>query len=126
MDDYPSHIAIACFLHTKERPDGVPKSEGRVEITEFDYPNDGPLFKSDRMFLVEVMDRTEVGDKFFFNYTVLAQLPNGGRHKVLNVPHGACSFVDRPYTSDIHLQEAFRHPISIPDHDFPQAWRDLR
>lgn len=30
---------------------------------------------------------------------------------------------DKPYTTDIWLETAFRHPIGIPDDVFPVAWR---
>ena len=31
--------------------------------------------------------------------------------------------VDRPYSSDMHLKDAFRHAIGVPDDFFPLAWR---
>jgi len=35
----------------------------------------------------------------------------------------AISFVDAPYSTDMHLPEAFRHSIGIPDTLFPDAWK---
>ncbi|KAL7574252.1 hypothetical protein ACA910_012507 [Epithemia clementina (nom. ined.)] len=34
-------------------------------------------------------------------------------------------FLDKPYSSDIFLENAFRHDIRIPDAMFPDAWRKL-
>ena len=34
----------------------------------------------------------------------------------------AIKIVDAPYSSDLQMKEAFRHPISIPDEIFPDAW----
>jgi hypothetical protein len=45
--------------------------------------------------------------------------------KPTELPREAIRFVDRPYTSDIHLPNAFRHPIGIPDELFPDAWKNL-
>jgi hypothetical protein len=41
-----------------------------------------------------------------------------------NVPHSAISFVDKPYMSDLHLRNAFRHPIGLPEISIPQHWRE--
>ena len=37
----------------------------------------------------------------------------------------AIKFVNRPYTNDIFLEDAFRQPIGIPDDIFPDAWRGI-
>ena len=42
-----------------------------------------------------------------------------------HVPREAILFFDLPYTTDIHLPNAYRHEIGIPDEIFPKAWRDL-
>jgi hypothetical protein len=125
-DPYPDNVATVCFLNTKEVPDGVPRLEGRIEITEFSQPADGDLYVGSRMVLVDILERQEAGEEFFYNYTVMAHPRSGRQHKVLKVPHAACTFVNLPYTSDIHTPGSFRHSIGIPDRDFPQAWRDLR
>jgi hypothetical protein len=41
----------------------------------------------------------------------------------LNVPREAFRFFDRPYTSDMHQDNAFRHDIRIPDELFPELWK---
>ena len=42
-----------------------------------------------------------------------------------DVPRLAIHFVDKPFTSDQHLPNAFRHDIRIPDNIFPVAWRNV-
>jgi hypothetical protein len=37
---------------------------------------------------------------------------------------GALYFVDRPYSTDLLLEDAFRHPIGFPDALLPDAWRN--
>ena len=41
------------------------------------------------------------------------------------LPREAIEFVNKPYTSDQHIETAFRHHISIPDDMFPSQWMDL-
>lgn len=43
-----------------------------------------------------------------------------------DVPREAIFFQDRPYTSDIFLENAFRHDIRIPDYLFPEEWKNLK
>ncbi|MGH7973907.1 MAG: hypothetical protein ACREBR_00175 [bacterium] len=50
----------------------------------------------------------------------LVELENGrtngeGATYVKNVPHRAMMFVDAPYSSAMHLNDAFRHYIAKPD-----------
>ena len=55
------------------------------------------------------------------------RIPKGTKHVVSGIPRGAFRFVDRPYTSDIHLEGAFRHSIGIDEAGiFPEAWLDLK
>jgi hypothetical protein len=42
-----------------------------------------------------------------------------------DVPRSAIRFFNRPYTTDIHLDTAFRHSIGIPDALFPVQWKNL-
>jgi hypothetical protein len=40
-----------------------------------------------------------------------------------NVPRSALSFFDKPGRTDMHLPNAFRHVIEIPDDIFPERWK---
>ena len=42
--------------------------------------------------------------------------------KLKDIPSMALRYTDRPYTSDMFLEEAFRHSIMIPDSIFPPQW----
>ena len=54
------------------------------------------------------------------------QIPKGKKHIVSGIPREAIRFVDRPYTSDVHLEGAFRHNIGLEGLDiFPDIWLDL-
>jgi hypothetical protein len=41
------------------------------------------------------------------------------------IARGALSFVDRPYSTDLFLEDAFRHAIGLPDALLPDAWRNV-
>lgn len=42
-----------------------------------------------------------------------------------NVPAADVEIVPKPWTSDMHHSDAFRHEIKIPDAIFPKHWMDL-
>jgi hypothetical protein len=50
-------------------------------------------------------------------------------HIVTHIPRFAIRFSDKIYTTDQHLENAFRHEINFPDHDmdhiYPEQWKDL-
>lgn len=48
-----------------------------------------------------------------------------GEQVVRHVPRQAIIFVEKAYSTDIHLLDAFRHPLGIPDEILPPAWRNL-
>lgn len=52
-------------------------------------------------------------------------IPTGERHVVTNMPRKAIRFVDRPYTTDQHLPNAFRNEIGLPKSMFPISWMNL-
>jgi hypothetical protein len=51
---------------------------------------------------------------------------NNSPQLMRDVPREAFVFVDRPYTSDMALPNAFRHDIRIPDEIFPEAWKNKK
>jgi hypothetical protein len=44
--------------------------------------------------------------------------------KLEKVPREAFVFVHTPYASDMHLPNAFRHSIMVPDEIFPDTWKN--
>jgi hypothetical protein len=66
--------------------------------------------------------RSEVSASGEILYTV-ADHDDDELHEGL--PRLAFHFVDRPYTTDMFLDNAFRHDIRIPDEIFPQVWKNL-
>jgi hypothetical protein len=60
-------------------------------------------------------------------YEVTLKQQNGKvrKERLYGVPRKAIGFMDVPYTTDLHLTGAFRHPIGIPDNMLPAAWRNM-
>mmetsp|Transcript_31362 Transcript_31362/g.46881 ORF Transcript_31362/g.46881 Transcript_31362/m.46881 type:complete len:93 (-) Transcript_31362:82-360(-) len=42
-----------------------------------------------------------------------------------DVPWSAIKFMEKPYTSDIFLKNAFRHEMKLPDEIFPKSWMNF-
>ena len=50
-----------------------------------------------------------------------------GKWKVFDdIPQEAIFFQDRPYSTDMFLENAFRHDLRIPDSMFPEKWMNVR
>jgi hypothetical protein len=54
------------------------------------------------------------------------QIPDTYMLIVNGMPRDALAFSDFAYSTDMHLQEAFRHEMMLPDGLFPNSWRNLR
>jgi hypothetical protein len=125
---YPNGVTTACFLETQEPEDGTPKKNVYgIERATFMGPAKLEDYSGGILYLCHVQDRVATNDSCFYNYTVWAISAKGeATTEVELVPHAAITFVDQPYTSDIHTPGAFRHWIAILDSHFPQMWRDKR
>jgi hypothetical protein len=53
------------------------------------------------------------------------RIPKDMIHIITHVPRHAIRFSDKMYTTDQHLENAFRKEIGIPDDIFPEQWKDL-
>jgi hypothetical protein len=123
---YPSTVGTACFVKAKDFPDGFPMvSKEHYSITQWYEPATWDQYNGDQLFIVDIISRTPA-PSHYFNYTLLARVGPDHIEQVENVPHAACTFVDKPYSSDVFAPDAFRHSIGIIDSHFPQQWRDLR
>merc|ERR1712113_436104 len=91
-----------------------------TEINDFKAPNAPEEFDAQFLYHVIVLDREE-SEESFYEYTVRASLGSGVNEfaDVVNVPHHACTFFNKEYTSDIFIEGAFRHHIGLPDEMVP-------
>lgn len=81
----------------------------------------------------EEEDEEEGGHKYRYTIQLTVQKMNQfegadvieERHVITDVPWVAIEFVDKHYTSDVFLKNAFRHEMKLPDEIFPKAWMNL-
>ena len=69
----------------------------------------------------DVLRRQHVGTRVLY---AIALRANSGWELLENVPQEALFFQDRAYSTDMFLQNAFRHDIRIPDDIFPEKWKN--
>ena len=118
-DPYPEHLEIRCHFRLQGR----------------EFPSRLVWSIKDYGFPCRVLDRFEEDDETY--YTVELEIDreddDGGReddHEVFwlrktDVPRSGIQFFDKPFHTDLHLPNAFRHPIGIPDHMMPPQWRNV-
>ena len=135
---YPDNLQTACFYkyqdnaiqkkkHSQYDSDGVTMIKWRpsVGIQELQFLRPCTILKRDEdkergasRYTVQMLNRPG-------NMTpVEERIPKEEvkRHIVEQVPRPAIRFVDKPYTTDQHLPNAFRHYIGLPEGMFPDAW----
>lgn len=137
---YPSNLMTACFYRysTHQRNDGIvsSSSSNRVsagETTAVQWKMDKRTFDYRNLRPCQIIQREDIDGKIA--YTVIMKnwigmkkeemIPKNEIHVVKSIPRNAIRFVDKLYTTDMHLSNAFRHEIQIPNDIFPCAWMDL-
>lgn len=126
-DPYPTNLATMCTTSDWDRADG-----NRVVWS----PPSGRSWW-ERMTYCHILDRALDAATGDFRYTVslvfstdpkdLAYdptVPMKDRLIDTKVPRRAIRFIEIPYMDDEHLPEAFRHPIELPEHLVPEAWKN--
>lgn len=89
--------------------DTFAKQQAAIELTEGSRP-------------VDILSVEETDDGEYL-YTVRDHQDN----KIYSgLPRLAFYFFDKPQTTDMYLENAFRHHIGIPDELMPNSWRNLR
>uniref|UniRef100_A0A7S1Y7F5 SET domain-containing protein n=1 Tax=Grammatophora oceanica TaxID=210454 RepID=A0A7S1Y7F5_9STRA len=131
---YPDNVFTACFYEYDPTKfiDGKATSKTRVRSdtwnftrSVFDWKNLRPcsIVKRDSLptktYLYTVQMRNRYGLK------KEERIPKGTVHLVSRVPRQSIRFMDKLYTTDQHLEGAFRHEIGIRDDIFPSQWKDL-
>lgn len=116
---YPSNLSLK-FDRGFEYPKWRKVMEEGGDLIEFRETEEKYLTNC------EMMRRREVDGRILYT-AVIRENDDDDKEKsklVEDVPREAFLFVDRPYTADIFLPNAFRHDIRIPDSIFPVSWRN--
>jgi hypothetical protein len=113
---YPANLATACFEENWDR-----ENNSRIEWTRPEYWPEGLTY-------CHILKREKDGQGSYVYEVSLGwgKKPHeldDTRYIDLNVPQSAIMFVDKPYESDMHLQNAFRHPIQLPQDLTPSQWK---
>ena len=139
---YPTNLSVGCFhLHRysdslnpiEQRPirRNGPPVEGRAWQEGEPYGGDAAYIRPCR-----VLERKYVGsgddetDEYL--YTVLLDTDESESDEemtdrlLFDVPRRGMKFIDLPYQSDQNLKAAFRHEIGLPNHIWPEKWKDLK
>lgn len=112
---YPDNVSLQCDRSFFQHIDYDKFQEtGEVEMTD----HHGASWHDCEVLRYEEVDG-------ILRYTAVVLLPEGKNDKLPRAPREAFRFVDSPYTSDMFLPNAFRHPMMIPDDLFPEYWMNL-
>ncbi|KAL7574254.1 hypothetical protein ACA910_012509 [Epithemia clementina (nom. ined.)] len=119
---YPPNIRLECHtIFQGDRWKSQDNDKIRKEIEDsIKYPGHFSRFD---WFEVDILQRYTKDDMELYIVTD-ADEHNAGL--LVDLPDIAFRFREKPYTSDMFLENAFRHDISVPDEIFPDAWRNKR
>jgi hypothetical protein len=133
---YPDNVFTSCYYRYSDNKAAAERllRQDENSVTAWTWQLTRALFQPQHLRPCLVVDRVETTTKLEFTVqilnrpglTLVEQIPKGHVHLVSHVPRNAIVFSDRPYTTDPHLDNAFRHPIGLPDNLFPEAWKDLK
>lgn len=129
---YPNGVVTGCYIENiDDLPDGhVRFNDMGHQVARFLSPLKWEDFMGQNLNICDLVDRQEYVDDSDgltkYNYTVHTHKNKDTVVEVRYVPHYAITLIDRPYTSDIHIPNAFRRWINIDDQKFPQSWRNAR
>jgi hypothetical protein len=122
-DPYASNLLTVCSTGNGHHHHGP--GEKKWKAYEYDWPEglvhcyimDRKMVEGEEVYTV-ILDVD--GDR---DYSYDPKIPMGERYIDVKVPKSAIGFADKPYTSDLHLKNAFRQPIGFPEHLVPELWR---
>lgn len=128
-EPYPGNVNIECDSNIWKRINQTlfETTHTIVELDELDH---------DTWWICDILRHREVNGTTL--YTVVVTRPQDEKKKkkdgdkekekhlkLTDIPAMAIRFTDRPYTSDMFLEQAFRHSIMIPNELFPDQWMNF-
>jgi hypothetical protein len=118
-DPYAKNLQTVCFTNNWSSSGTKNNTMKWTEPTTFDWP--------EGIAYCHILSRTQLsndGYEYVVSLHYEVNTPPGTDTKYIdtNVPQSAISFVNLPYTSDLHLPNAFRFPIHLPSHLIPTQW----
>jgi hypothetical protein len=120
-DPYPPNLQIRCHTKLTKFNGYLREFDEAWDLAEYGFPCEiwdriidehGNQFYNIRLM-------TERTDRWMYGFKDSELLDYAG------VPRHAIRFFDLPYSTDFHLENAFRHEIVLPDELMQDAWRNV-
>lgn len=129
---YGTNVSTMCWLDilklVADGKNGVETFVWENYRMDVKYNSKPPTDDNTKLCTVEkrYLDKTSEGS-FFYETTMEFSFPQIADNKISmkGFPRSSIEFVNREYTSDQFIENAFRHEIAIPDEIFPKKWIDL-
>ena len=118
---YPDNTDLLCYggkIVDDEMDDYKDNEETTIDGTRGFDGNEDELDEPDFLMPCEILEKDDHEDR----YTVLIERESV-KFTVENYPKSSIRLMIKPYTSDQHIYDAFRHFMEIPDDIFPQHWK---
>jgi hypothetical protein len=96
------------------------KAYHKGELEKFIANLEGQLYPCD------ILRHREKNGKIFYTVALYDEEDDENIYKIEDIPREGIKFIDRPYTTDMFLENAFRHDIRIPNEIFPKQWLNLK
>ena len=120
---YPANVQMGCDYNILNPPVFLkPHWNATDRLAEMLWSMNGPLLPC------RIQSRQKIDNNEWLYTVIVKEKDASGSTReriVLDIPREGIHFVDRPYSSDIFLKNAFRHEMQIPDSIFPDVWRNL-
>lgn len=130
---YPANVFTSCYYRYSDNKVEAERLANADDdtVTVFRWKQTRGLFQPQNLRPCKVMERDELDTTLQFKVQIMnrpglaatERIPKGQVHVVSHVPRNAITFSDRIYTTDQHLENAFRHPIGLGSL-FPEAWKE--
>lgn len=139
---YPSNIFTSCFYKYRRRPSSLATNDDKTSTTAVPWEMERGMFALENLRPYNVLSRKQQTNgtgktkKTTTTFTVQLlnrygipksaphRIPRGEHVIISNLPRHAIRFSDKIYTSDQHLEWAFRHKIGVPEGLYPPEWLD--
>lgn len=124
-DPYPENLETVCFWDTEDYED----EEGDETDVYFwsQREEDDECLRP--CTILDRLQHSEGGEQLYMvkmlpidSDEVIGLCTLEDPEVVTNVPRRAIRIIDRPYTSDIFMKNAFRHEIGVPEGFYPETW----
>lgn len=122
-DPYPQNIIQVCYFDSNTAEEYGYSGDGYDLIVENGsvFTPYRPLIYEDYVYQCDVLRKNEDGT---CTVVVVPSLDNKYTVLIKRYPLAAVTFRQKPYSSDQHLKNSFRHYISFNHEMFPEHWLD--